>query len=377
MKHSIKYFIILFGFVLTLNGCEEDKFSDYQEYISKQYDYPPLFSEQNNYIVDLYLVNQGVSSNINFSRNHFIPYVYSDKNNEFNWTFDGFLFIEGQTEFGRDLGISAFKSDWDWLIKKQLKTPGVGVPALNALLDSLRSAGKVPLRKRKVVISIPSPTSSDIDWGEIDGKKLNMTNDNDRIKSVKWFIDRVMDEWRKSDFSELEFSGFYWLHEGETNYTSDRFILPEISRYIKSLGFHFYWIPYFGAHMGADWKEWGFDIAYQQPNYFFRHKDEEWPATRLDDACQFASRYNMGLEMELDGSIKDPLYQKRFVEYLEYFEKHRVLETSPIAHYDDRGTVYQMSVSSNDTLKVLYEKYMDVVIKRQIQADKLFKDMFK
>ena len=125
MKHSIKYFIILFGFVLTLNGCEEDKFSDYQEYISKQYAYPPLFSEQNNYIVDLYLVNQGVSSNINFSRNHFIPYVYSDKNNEFNWTFDGFLFIEGQTEFGRDLGISAFKSDWDWLIKKQLKTPGV------------------------------------------------------------------------------------------------------------------------------------------------------------------------------------------------------------------------------------------------------------
>jgi hypothetical protein len=83
------------------------------------------------------------------------------------------------------------------------------------------------------------------------------------------------------------------------------------------------------------------------------------------------------MEMELDGSIKDPLYQKRFVEYLEYFEKHRVLETSPIAHYDDRGTVYQMSVSSNDTLKVLYEKYMDVVIKRQIQADKLFKDMFK
>lgn len=372
MKYSIRYILFLFLFTFSSNGCEKDKFAEYQAHIVTQYDYPPLFSEQNNYVVDLYLVYQGVSSAINYKREHFIPYVYSEKDNEFNWTFDGFLFLELQTESGRSFGSSANKSDWNWLIDRQLKTPGVGVPALNTLLDSLRSSGKVPTRKRKVVISIPSPSSSDIDWGEIDGKKLNMTNDADRIESVKWYIDRVMEEWSNSDFSELEFSGFYWLHEGERGYTTDRFILPEISRYIKDMGLHFYWIPYFGAPMGADWKELGFDIAYQQPNYFFRHEDEEWPATRLDDACQFASRYNMGLEMEIDASIKEPLFQKRFLEYLEYFDKNRVLETAPMAHYDGRGTIYQMSVSQDETLNDLYNLYMDAVIKRQKLADEQF-----
>jgi len=129
--------------------------------------------------------------------------------------------------------------------------------------------------------------------------------------------------------------------------------------------------------MGADWKEWGFDIAYQQPNYFFRHKDEEWSPTRLDDACQFASKYNMGLEMEIDASIVEPMFQTRFVEYLEYFDKHKVMETSPIAHYDQRGTIYNMSVSSNDTLRGLYERYMNVVVKRQIKADEIYKEIAK
>lgn len=371
MKYSIQYLILLLLFVFATNGCEQDKFEDFQDHIATQYDYPPLFSAQNNYVVDLYLVYQGTSSTIAYRREHFIPYVYSEQDNEFNWTFDGFLFLELQTESGRNFGSSAIKSDWDWLIDRQLKTSDVGVPALNTLLDSLHSVGKEPIRKRKVVISIPSPSSSDIDWGEIDGKQMDMTHDADRIKCVKWYIDKVMDEWRNCDFSELEFSGFYWLHEGETNYTTDRFILPEISRYIKSLGFHFYWIPYFGAHMGADWKQWGFDIAYQQPNYFFRHEDEEWPATRLDDACQFASKYNMGLEMEIDASIKDPMFQTRFLEYLEFFDKNKVLETAPMAHYDGRGTIYEMSVSKDTTLRNLYQTYMDAVVARQKYADQL------
>ncbi len=365
---SFLIYILLFFF----SSCEKESFSDYQNHITQQFGYPTFYSFQNNYIVDLCLIYQGMNHTMEYNTEQFSPYVFNGSGGNLKWMFDGFLFIELSANGNRHFGTTANKADWEWLIKKQLLTPSIGVPALNSVLDSLKSVNQTPLRKRKVVITIPGPTNVRIDWGEIDGKTLDMSKNGDRIKSVKWFIDSVLETWKANDFSELEFSGFYWLHEGESTNIPDKEILPVISQYIKSKGLFFYWIPYFGAPIGGgDWKKFGFDIAYQQPNYFFRHKDEYWPATRLNDACQFASKYNMGLEMEFDQTITDTLYQRRFREYLEYFDKNRVLELSPIAHYENRGTMYMMSKANDEVLKNLFDQYADVIIKRQNSADSI------
>lgn len=370
---------LIVGIVLLgVTACEKTSFQDYNETISQQFGYPELYSFNNNYIVDLCMIFQGLPHVMSYNSEQLKPYVYYEQDNKINWVFDGFLYCEFQTPSGRSMGRTALKSDWEWLIKKQFMTPAVGIPALNFLLDSLKSKGFVPLRKRKVVITIPAPTNESIEWGEIDGKKLDMTQNQDRIKSIKWFIDKVLETWKNGEFSELELSGFYWLHEGETYNLPDREILPIVSQYIKEKGLFFYWIPYFGAPIGAgSWKSYGFDIAYQQPNYFFRHESDYWPVTRMNDACQYASRYNMGLEMEFDFSIVDTMYQRRFREYLEYFDRNKVLELSPIAHYENRGALHMMAHSEDSVLQALYHQYVNVLFKRQEKADNIHRNIVK
>lgn len=374
MKNKLITFLIVMSILCAMNACEKDQFLEYHANITQQFAYPPMFSAQNNYIVDLMLIYQGTDHEINYSQEHFIPYVYSEKLGQFDWLFDGFLVYEIRTNSPRRMGTDANKSDWEWMMQKQILTKGVGIQALNSLLDSLKTEGKVPERKRKVVIGIPSPSSEDIDWGEIDGKEMNMTTDVDKIKTVKWYIDEVLKRWISANLTELEFSGFYWVHEGETQHTTDRYILPSISQYIKDKGLCFYWIPYFGAHMGADWKKWGFDIAYEQPNYFFRNLDKEWLPSRLDDACYFASKYNMGLEMEFDQEIfQSEIFHRRFEEYIEYFRNNKVWETAPVAHYDNRGTHYEMFHSVDVNIKKLHDMYVNEIVKRQNRADSIYR----
>lgn len=51
----------------------------------------------------------------------------------------------------------------------------------------------------------------------------------------------------------------------------------------------------------------GFDTAFLQPNHFF---SKDIPDIRLDQACNTARKFGMGLEMEFDSNV---LYEKRIL----------------------------------------------------------------
>lgn len=371
---KIKYVL---GGLLTaavlFSSCSKDNFTDYHNDIQGKYDYPAMFSDQTNYIADLYLAYQGNYNRMEYTPEQLAPYVYWD-NGKTNWLYDGFLFLALDLPSGRKAGIDANKEDWKWIIKRHLGTEEcVGVSALNTLLVDLKNEGKQPVRKRKVVISIPAPVTQSFVWGELDGVELDMTKNSDRIKAIKWFIDELLAAWKETSYTEVELAGLYWLHEGESTHVDDELILPTVADYVHSKGLHFYWIPYYGARMGAfKWKECGFDIAYQQPNYFFI-KEPESPASRLNDACRYASKYRMGLEFECNHKVfTDTVYQRRFHEYVDYFIENRVIELAPIAYYDNRGALYDMYQSEEPELRALYDRLSLLIIDRQKRADELY-----
>lgn len=358
--------------IVTTISCEKTDLEGHLEQVRTSYNYPELYTEKASYIADLYLVYQGTFSSIEYNKEHFKPYVYNiNEDGGFQWLYDGFLFMELNTPEGRHFGRDATKEDWKWLLNRHFAND-VGITALNNLLLDLNKMNLTPLRKRKVVICIPGPQEAALNWGEVGGKVLDFTKSEDRIISVKWFIDETMERWKKAGYTELDFAGFYWLHEGEGSNMADQHILPKIADYIHSNGLNFFWIPYFGAPMGRYWKDYGFDIAYQQPNYFFLQDSDASPS-RLDDACQFASRFNMGMEFECNFKLfNNEIYRRRFDEYLDYFEKHRVVETSPIAYYDDRGALFSMSVSNIEEIKKLYLRISNIVAERQVRVDDIY-----
>ncbi len=374
MKDSSKKSIIILSLVsLFFTACNDVKFDEYFNQINSVKNYPVFYSTNTDVIADLCLIYNGRPNPlVEYTTETLKSYVYhTDKNGKINFLFDGFLFLEIVGSNGRSLENNpdlTTKKEWTWYIDQQFKT-GFAIPALNELLDSLEEAGSVPMRKRKIVIGIPTPYESKKSFGVIDGENLVMDNIKSRVKAVKWFIDSVLENWNQSGFNHLELEGFYYNEEHTRNEGDS--IIPLISEYIHEKEKRFHWIPYYGGQGARDWKKLGFDIAYQQPNYFFvKSTESNIPVTRLNNTAHFASKYGMALEFEFDKNIKDTLYQRKFNEYFDVFEKELIFKISPIAYYEGGGTWHEMSVSKNDTIRSLYEKLSLKILERQEKLNK-------
>lgn len=128
----------------------------------------------------------------------------------------------------------------------------------------------------------------------MDGEPMDFSRQEDQVKATRWYIDELMKRFKQAKYKHLKLSGFYWLAE-DIDFTKD--LSVPLSKYIHSMNKTFCWIPYWQAKGYNQWKELGFDIAYQQPNHFFK---ASIPDKRLEEACQSAATLNMGMELEFD-----------------------------------------------------------------------------
>lgn len=142
----------------------------------------------------------------------------------------------------------------------------------------------------------------------------------------------LMERFAEETYNNLELTGFYWLEES----TAKCGDLPkDVSEYIHQLDKRFYWIPYWNASGYNLWKKLGFDTAFLQPNHFF---SKDIPDIRLDQACNTARKFGMGLEMEFDSNVlyeKEDSYYSRLESYINAFENNGVFEESSIAYYSE------------------------------------------
>jgi hypothetical protein len=325
-------------------------------------------------IVDLVLIYHGSTHRPDWNVNEMKPYVYTEGKSGFNWLFDGFLFLEifdkirgyeWDPGFGHK---TADRDQWEWLLNRYF-AQDKGPDALEAILDSLSHKGKSPVRKRKVVISIPCPVAGFKDWGEINGKRMDFSKAEDQIEAVRWFTDKVLAKWSSKKYKHILLDGFYWVHEaGGKSYE----IISEVKEFLNEKEMKLYWIPYWNADKAESWSSLGFDLAYQQPNYFFNTKV---PYQRLEDACRFAKQHGMGMEMEFDNNVANPEIRPRYYDYIKSFKTNGIWDSSQVAYYEGGGAWLKMSESDDPDTRKMVETLSDIITDRQEKADKaiLFK----
>lgn len=319
-------------------------------------------------IQDLALIYQGGSHRLDWTVDEFRPYVvnhFADGTKD--WLFDGFLFLEFKDGSGRNYTVgyeklNARKGEWAWLLDRIFEQ-GKSLSALDQCIgEQIREIGK-PAFKHQVVLGLPEAIRDQKDWGELDGRVMDFSKEEDQIAATKWYIDELLERFKAAGYKHLELSGFYWVAE-DTHHCADLTI--PLSEYIHAKGKLFYWIPYWQAKGHEEWKRLGFDVAYQQPNHFFNHSI---PDSRLDDACATARRHGMAMEFEFDekatADIPNSSYD-RMVAYINHFEKNDVFNSSAVAYYCGNRGVLTLNESKNPKDKALMDRLARIIRMRHI-----------
>lgn len=333
--------------------------------------YAQNITYKTNQIRDLALIYQGGSQRIDWTVDQFIPYVtHTFADGKKDWLFDGFLFLEFADADKYDFTpgnakANARKKEWQWLINRIFEK-GKAIDALDKCIESQKKIIGMPKFKHKIVLALPSPIPNQKNWGSIDGDSLDFSEIKDQIKAVKWYVDQLSSKFNDENYKNLEIVGFYWLDEDMGVYKP---VTQSIGKYINSMKKEFYWIPYWNAPGSAQWKEWGFDIAYQQPNHFF---DKNIPDSRLDDACQFGLKNGMAMEFECDSKAlfnnKNSSYD-RMLSYIKAFEKYDVFKTSAIAYYTgSKGIIDLFNSKSPQDIEIMDILARHIITRRSIKS---------
>lgn len=318
-------------------------------------------------VQDLALIYQGGSHRLDWTVDEFRPYVvheFSDGTKD--WLFDGFLFLEFKNGSGRHYTVgyeklNARKGEWAWLLDRIFEE-GKSLSALDACItEEIAELGK-PGFKHQIVLGLPEAILDQKDWGELDGRVLDFSKEEDQLAATRWYIDELMKRFKAAKYKNLELSGFYWV--AETNSHCGELTVP-ISEYIHSLGKLFYWIPYWQSKGAGEWKALGFDVAYQQPNHFFNHSI---PDSRLDDACAFAREHGMAMEFEFDEKAtadRENSSYTRMKAYIDHFEKNDVFNSSALAYYCGNRGVLTLHESKNPADHALMDRLARLIQMRR------------
>lgn len=220
-----------------------------------------------------------------------------------------------------------------------LFAPGFNISALESAAEKkFGMTLKHSAKKISVYISIPVPDSRLRDWGSIDGKRLDLSSDKDRVAAVMWYVSEIDRRWKSFSPKAITLAGYYWNAESVDDAAK---IMPIIGRTLAARKLSFVWIPFWQSHR-IPINNLGFSEVYIQPNYY----EYDVPVTRISDAVQMASMYDFGIELEFDdGVLKDPMKRKKLTDTLN--ELRQMNKAPAIAVYDGAGAFVRL-VDSKD-----------------------------
>jgi hypothetical protein len=214
------------------------------------------------------------------------------------------------------------------------------------------------------------PTLAKDYWGVVEGRKLDFTRPADRLTACKWYIDKACEMFDAGGYEHVELAGFYWVAE-EMYHSSG--IIEGVAEYLHSKGLRFEWIPYWKGEkdwQGNDpdyftWKDYGFDQAYLQPNYFF---NESVPASRLTDAVKVINKYDLGYEVEFDEKAIESLggtKRSRLYDYMKAFKESGVYAKQPLAYYMGENAFCQLSEAALSVDRKTFDDLCTFIIAHQ------------
>jgi hypothetical protein len=295
----------------------------------------------------------------------FIPYVaYVDPNGNIrDYLFDSFQFDPyGTGPSGGSYGTgSAVKSEWQYYADQLFQTD-LQLGALDQAVGKVKA--QLPDRhyKAKVVIGVPFPGTIS-NWG--DGLDFNPAQAggsqslSNRLAAVDWYVQYVLDKWRKAGYRNLELNGFYWLNESvpfQLTPDEENLIKGAADIVHHSGSYKFDWIPYNTASGFRDSHSMGFDTALMQPNYAF---DANSTVDRLQNTAQLARQYGLGIEMEMHWDItrtdsRGQAARDKYMAYLDAAYKYHY-ENSFLTWYQNTDSLSACAKSTDPSIRAMYD----------------------
>ncbi len=265
-------------------------------------------SDKTGYIRDMALCYQHTGE---WTKERYKPIItYIDKsNNSVDMLYDAVLFL-AQTYDGRRVydidNEDVTIDDWHSYLDMTFGADG-DVATLNEAAKQASIDLNDPDFKTKYVVMIPYPAQSAVAFGELNGRSLDLSNDDDAKYLLDWYIDEVCKYVENSDYPYLEFKGLYWMNE----YPSRPHLITYANETVREKGYLSYWIPYFYS-TGYFWREdLGFDALTLQPNHFFKDANDNTlgaGGTKIIETVAKLGAYgNFGVEMEFDTSLMSNL----------------------------------------------------------------------
>jgi hypothetical protein len=284
---------------------------------------------------------------------YYIAHVGTDGKPD-DWFFDTALMValtgESQRSFEPNYGNGpGLAVDWEQYLGGRL------FGGLSELAELEKAVGAVgtQLHDRshtvRVLVSIPYPDPRATDFGTVDGKALDFSRNEDRAAAVRWYMRQVSVRWTRSHFEHLRLGGFYWVREEVP--AGDVALIKMVADLSAHQLLPLYWIPYYGSEGGTKWRELGFTVAIQQPNYFFY----DVPAERINEAAQVAQTHQMGVEFEMDRRVlESPERRERYESYLDGGVDYGYLYSGILAWYDDTALL-ECGRSQDPAVRRLYD----------------------
>ncbi|MCM1067909.1 MAG: DUF4855 domain-containing protein [Muribaculaceae bacterium] len=339
----------------------------------------------------------GLPKRIAWTKENLTPYLIHDyADGHRDWFFDSFIFNETswtvklpgggtETRVLTNAGggqLPAVKEDWLAYVD-HIFAPDHDLHALDDLIGEMKAELGEPGFKHKVILGFPTackdgrgtPTEctwKKFDWGELNGVVMNFSTVRHRTVATNWIIDEIVERFAAENFENIELAGMYCPEE--TLWTVKEFI-KSVNAHIHKLGLHSYWIPYWTNNdvYALEWKEYGFDIAYRQPNYMFYKKDGTLPEiTQLIDCIEQSKVYGLGLELEFEtiGTSMalngiQPWMHRRLIDYIDKFEDYGVWDESGVAHYCGSYGFVDMAKSKDEVDHATIDRLADLVVKRR------------
>lgn len=313
-------------------------------------------------IRDLALIYQGASHRIDWTEEQFVPYVthtFADGSRE--WLFDGFHFLDFTTGvvsfFSTAKDGGSARSDWEWYLNRLFER-GKSLDALDKCIETQKKELGDPGFRHKVVLSLPMPLKDKKNWGELYGRALDFSSVADRTDACRWFLQQLVERFDAAGYKNLDLDGIYWLDE---EITDNAEVCRNIADEVHARGLRYIWIPYFKAKGYINAYEYGFDIAYMQPNYFF---NIDRPDKRLSETCDMVRLLGYGIEFEADETALTDKAE-RMQAYIDTFDRYGAWRNSAIAHYTGSVLLIEMAKDERAEIRALADDYARRIVNRR------------
>ena len=304
------------------------------------------------------LIYNGKEEKETFTSDYFVPYLVSDPASRSGKMFDTFIIVAIRYPNGDTVGeyIDTVKNqanyeEWQWMIDNTFKKDG-------ALVQLNKAAGELG-KKANIYIAVPFPRVSGT-LVNLDGEELEITLDT-RQELVEWYMATVEERLRESKFQNLNHMGYYWMSETVRN-KQDESLLPKVTESAHILGKSFIFSPHATSTNFENWKSFGFDAAYLQPNAFRHYFNEKEVQTRLHQGFIRAQVYGSGINIELNSYGPHQMLAglENYKQYVDFANRYGLPEQSYI-HYQGTEMVSRMANYTEPGYRDAYELLKTIV----------------